>query len=159
MSKGKKHDLPSMPFYFGDWRKAPEVRALDLDVRMIWFEMLGYMWESTERGYLTINGNPPATETLARMLGIDITKLQHALQQMSGFDVYSVRLSDGAIFSRKMVNDVDISEKRSGAGKKGMKSRYKAPVNNKTSNVVISNTITNTESEYENEDANEEILL
>ena len=49
----KKHDLPAMPFYFGDWFKCPEVRAMNLETRMIWFEMLGLMWESTERGYLT----------------------------------------------------------------------------------------------------------
>ena len=154
----KKHDLPAMPFYFGDWRKAPEIRALDLDVRMIWFEMIGYMWESTERGYLTINGKPPTHSTLARMIGIDITKLQQALQQLSEFDVYSVRTSDGAIYSRKMVHNIDVSEKRAGAGKKGMKSRYSKQIDNKHSNIVITKSITNTENEIEYENEIESVL-
>ena len=52
----KKQDLPAWNFYIGDWMKSPEIRALTLPTRMIWFEMLCFMWESTERGYLTING-------------------------------------------------------------------------------------------------------
>lgn len=119
----KKKDLPAMPFYFGDWRKAPEIRALDLDVRMIWFEMLGFMWESTERGYFTIKGKPVITPVISKMLGIDITAFKSALDQMEEFDVFSKR-EDGAIYSRKMVADEEIRLNKSLAGKKGMEKRY-----------------------------------
>jgi hypothetical protein len=56
---GKKNDLPAMMFYVGDWRKAPEIRALPLDARALWFEMLCLMWEMPRRGYLSINGKDP----------------------------------------------------------------------------------------------------
>lgn len=135
----KKKDLPAMPFYFGDWRKAPEIRALDLDVRMIWFEMLGFMWESTERGYLTINGKSVITPVIAKMLGIDITEFEEALKQMEDFDVFSMR-NDGAIYSRKMVRDEELRLIKSESGKKGMKSRYGS---------VITPVITNYEDESE----------
>jgi len=49
MTGVKKDDLPAMPFYVGDWLKCPEVRALPLDYRALWFDMLCFMWESTER--------------------------------------------------------------------------------------------------------------
>lgn len=119
----KKKDLPAMPFYIGDWQKAPEIRALDLDVRMIWFEMMCFMWESTERGYLSINGHPVENEVLARMLGVVITKLEQALLQMEKYNVYSKK-EDGTIFSRKMVRDEAIRQARSRAGTKGMENRY-----------------------------------
>ena len=146
MNEGKKSDLPAMPFYFGDWRKSPEVRALDLDVRMIWFEMLGLMWESTERGYLTLNDRCVSNSVITRMLGIDITTFEKALKQMEDFNVFS-RRDDGAIYSRKMVRDEEIRRIKSEAGKIGMDKRY-----NKT---VITHDITKSITNTENEDENE----
>lgn len=119
----KKKDLPAMPFYFGDWRKAPEIRALDLDVRMIWFEIIGYMWESTERGYLTLNGKPVITPVISKMVGVDITEMEKALHQMEQFNVYSKR-EDGAIYCRKMIRDEELRQLKAKAGRKGMKKRY-----------------------------------
>lgn len=111
MSK-KKDDLPSMPFYFGDWRKAPEVRAMDLETRMVWFEMLGFMWESTDRGYLTLKGKPIENAMLARMIGITEERLTFHLTLMETLDVFSRREEDGAIFNRKMVKDSETRQKR-----------------------------------------------
>lgn len=136
----KKKDLPAMPFYFGDWRKAPEIRALDLSVRMIWFEMIGYMWESTERGYLTLNGNPVITGVISKMIGVDITEMEQALEQMEQFNVFSKR-EDGAIYCRKMIRDEEMRKLKAKAGKKGMRKRY-------GNNPVITGDITNTEDEY-----------
>lgn len=107
-----------MPFYFGDWMKAPEIRALELGDRMIWFEMLGFMWESTERGYLTINNKPIQEETLARMLGLTIERLRVGLVAMNNLNVFSTR-EDGAIYSRRMVGDNAKREKFREFGKKG----------------------------------------
>lgn len=145
----KKEDLPAMPFYFGDWRKAPEIRALDLDVRMIWFEMLGYMWESTPRGYLIIKGKPVITPVIARLIGVDITKMEQALEQMEEFDVFS-RTNDGTIYSRKMVADEEKRLKKSKAGRLGMEKRYSdiTPV------ITLDITKGITFPEYENENEN-----
>ncbi len=114
----KKHDQPYMPFYIGDWKKAPEIKALSLSARGLWVEMLFLMWESTERGYLTINGIPMSVEVLARQVGFACDLLEPLLTEMRTFAVFSVR-EDGAIFSRKMVKDAEISLKRSYAGQKG----------------------------------------
>ncbi len=134
----KKHDLPYMPFYYGDWMKAPEIRALDLNVRMIWFEMMGLMWESTERGYLTINSNSVSTSVISRMIGVPITELEEALQQLEKYNVHSKR-EDGAIYSRRMVRDEQIRLNKSKAGQEGMKKRYA-----KKAKSVITETITPT---------------
>ena len=154
-STNKKHDLPAMPFYFGDWRKAPEIRALDLDVRMIWFEMLGLMWESTERGYLTLNMRPVSNSVITRMLGTDIVTFDRALQQLNDFNVFS-RREDGAIFSRKMVRDEELRLSKSKAGKTGMDMRYNRSVitDKITSDITSDITDVISKPEDENEIAN-----
>lgn len=119
----KKHDLPYMPFYWGDWFKCPEVRALSPEARCLWFEMLGLMWESTERGFLTLNGKPMSKETIGRCLGFAIDLLSRLLSELEQFGVYSVR-ADGAIYNRRMVRDAEISSKRAIAGKIGADLRW-----------------------------------
>lgn len=153
MAKSKKDDKPYLPFYIGDWFKAPEIRAMPHANRMVWFEVLCLMWQSDERGYLTINHKPfvitnditgeitKGQQVLASMLGVSYDFLQESFRMFKEYGVYSVR-EDGAIYSRFMVKLVDIQQKRGKAGKKGMENRYK-----KDNNFDITNGITNTENE------------
>lgn len=145
----KKHDLPAMPFYIGDWKKAPEIRALSLAARGLWFEMLLLMWESTERGFLTINGQPMTIEVLARQVGFACDLLQPLLAEMELYNVFSIRESDKAIYCRKMVRDSEISKKRILAGSKG------GFCSSKTRSKMQANNIANTEDEIENENEDE----
>jgi hypothetical protein len=114
----KKSDLPAMPFYVGDWLKCPEVRALSPAARGLWIDMLCFMWESTERGYLTLNQKPIDLKTLSRMSGFAEDLLTILLQEMENFAVFS-RRNDGAIFNRRMVKDQEIREIRAISGQKG----------------------------------------
>lgn len=139
---GKKHDLPAMPMYWGDWFKCPEVRALSPEARCLWFEMLGLMWESTDRGYLTLADKPMSKETLGRCLGFACDLLTRLLTELSEYGVYSVR-EDGAIYNRRMVRDAEISTKRAIAGKRGGLCSSKLP------SKFQANTQANTEDEDE----------
>lgn len=115
----KKQDLPAMPFYVGDWLKCPEVKVLPPDLRGLWFDMICYMWESVERGVMVKPNNQPYTkQEIVRMIGLDSSGTASWLDQLIDNGVCSVR-SDGAIFSRRMVRDEDIRQKRRSAGKKG----------------------------------------
>src|SRR3990167_3543528 len=105
----KKHDLPYLPFYVGDWKKDPAVAVLTREQKMIWFEMLMLMWESEERGYLTINKKPMALNMLSVALNLDKQGLTDILTLFDDLKIYSKRELDGAIFSRKIINIVDIS--------------------------------------------------
>ena len=141
----KKHDLPAMPFYWGDWFKALDVQMLPRDIRCTWFEMLGRMWESNPRGELSINGICPTDEQLAMLLGFgnDLNEFKRHIEFLERFSLFS-RKKNGVIYSRKMVKMEEISSKRSTSGRLGMMSRY-----NKTDNKSITNT------EYENENESE----
>ena len=116
----KKQDLPAMPFYVGDWLKCPEVKVLPPDVRGLWFDMICYMWESVERGVMVKPNNQPYTKTeIIRMIGLDCSGSGAWLDILIENGVCSVRQSDNAIFSRRMVKDEDVRVKRRKAGKRG----------------------------------------
>lgn len=135
-----------MPFYWGDWFKATDVQSLPRHIRCTWFEMLGRMWESTDRGYLSINGLPPTERELAMILGFgdNISECKKHVNYLQKKKIFS-RNSDGVIFSRRMAKDSEISRLRAEAGQKGMAIRY-----NKTDNKKL----TNTEDEIEDEKSN-----
>ena len=116
----KKYDLPAFPFYVGDWLKCPEVRALPPDYRGLWFDLLCYMWESTERGIMIKpNGKPYNEKEIIRMVGLDNQNSGQWLTTLIENGVCGKRESDGAIFSRKMIRDEEIRIKRKQAGKLG----------------------------------------
>lgn len=116
----KKNDLPAMPFYVGDWLKCPEVRALPLDYRALWFDFLCYMWESTERGVMIKqNGQPYSDTEIVRMVGLDNQNSGIWLTYLIDNAVCSRRESDNAIYSRRMVRDEKIRAIRSESGRKG----------------------------------------
>jgi len=119
MTKDKKKDLPYMPFYVGDWLKCPEVRALPPDYRGLWFDLLCYMWESTERGVMVNpNGRPYTDNEIVRMVGLDNQNTGNWLTILLTEGVCS-RREDGAIFSKRMVRDEKTRQVRRETGAKG----------------------------------------
>lgn len=111
--------MPALQFYPGDWRKDPSVQSLGYFDRGVWFEMLCIMHESNERGVLILNGKPMPEEALARLLGLDNQILTNTLTTLLTYGVAKKREADGAIYSKRMVNDEHLCQIRREAGKKG----------------------------------------
>lgn len=111
--------MPAMQFYPADWRKDPGVQALGYFDRGVWFEMLCLMHESSERGVLLLNGKPMPSDALANVLGLDNQILGESLTKITAYGVARVRQEDGAIYSKRMVEDERICQIRREAGKKG----------------------------------------
>lgn len=116
----KKKDLPAMPFYWGDWFKAIDVQSLPRDIRCVWFEILGRMWENSPRGELSINGKPLTDEQLTILLGFgnDVKECKRCLKILDEFSVFS-RKKNGVIYNRRMTHNEEISRKRSISGHLG----------------------------------------
>lgn len=110
---------PSLQFYPGDWRKDPAVQSLDYFDRGVWIELLCIMHESSERGVLLLNGTPMPVEALQNLLGLDNQTTTKTLATLQARGVAKVRQSDGAIYSKRMVEDEQLSEIRRNAGSKG----------------------------------------
>ena len=114
-----KNNLPAMPFYVGDWLKCPEVRALPPDYRGLWFDLICFMWESTERGVMVKpNGKPYSDLDIIRIIGLDNQNsgiwLTHLLDNGVCF-----KREDGAIYSKRMVRDERIRKIRREVGSMG----------------------------------------
>jgi len=115
----KKDDLPAMPFYIGDWKKDPGVLSLDREQKSIWFDIICLMWESKERGYLTVNGKPMTDQALSNALNLDNQRLTTTLTLFEDLGLFDRRESDGAIYSRKIIHIENIRKIRKAAGSRG----------------------------------------
>lgn len=116
MTKSKK--LPHIPFYPGDWKKDIGIQACNFFDRHVWFEMLLLMWESEERGLLILNGKPMSRETVARLVGLDNQTFNQSLENLIANGVPGIR-EDGAIYSRRMLREHELSVIRSISGSQG----------------------------------------
>jgi len=110
---------PAFQFYPADWRKDPAVQALDFFSRGVWIEVLCLMHESNERGVLLLNGIPMPESALANILGLDKQNLEDALSKIKAYGVAKIRQSDGALYSKRMVDDEKLTQVRREAGNKG----------------------------------------
>ena len=111
--------LPAFQFYPADWRKDPGVQSLSFNDRGIWFEILCLMHESSDRGKLTLRGQPMPEDALARLLGLDKQNLTKALTTLLEYGVASRCPDTGALVCRRMIRDEEIRRKRTEAGKLG----------------------------------------
>lgn len=115
----KKNKIQMMPFDTSDWLRCPELKVLPPDIRGLWMDLLCYMWESVERGVMVKpNGEIYTQDEIIRLLGKDASGSEEWLDRLIFGGVCSVR-DDGAVYSRRMVRDAEISLKRREAGLKG----------------------------------------
>lgn len=115
--------MPAFQFYTGDWLKDAGIRSLERHDQSVWFDMLCYMHQSSERGVLLINGNVPTIDKLARMLNLLEQNLSKTLANLKEDGICSVRETDGAIYCRRMVKDEALRRIRQLAGKQGGEAR------------------------------------
>lgn len=109
---------PYFPFYVGDWFKDPGVRALSLEAKGLWIDMLCLMHESDRRGYLQLGGKAITQDQLARMTGCSSDRIPVLLQELKTSGVCSCT-DDSVIYSRRMVADDAKTRACSDAGRKG----------------------------------------
>lgn len=108
-----------MPFSTADWLRCPELKVLSPDVRGLWLDMLCYMWESPVRGKMVKPDGTIYSQTeIIRLIGYDANGTDSWLDKLIEAHVCGVD-ADGAIFSRRMKRDADLSAKRSIAGSRG----------------------------------------
>jgi hypothetical protein len=111
--------LPSLQWYPSDWLRDPAVRALTLEARAVWFDLLMHMHACEPRGKLVLNGAAIPDDALANMLGLDKQILTTHLKQILTLGVAGIEPSTGIIFSRRMMRDEELRQIRAKAGKLG----------------------------------------
>lgn len=109
---------PSFQFYPGDWLRDTALRSVSVGARGAWIDMLCMMHDGAPYGYLKVNLKVILPVNLARILGATLPEVEGWLSELSQAGVYSTD-RDGCIYSRRMIRDEELREKRAKGGFSG----------------------------------------
>ena len=109
---------PSFQFYPGDWLRDTALRVCSIGARGLWIDMLCFMHEGSPYGHLKVNGKVILPANLASMIGATLPDTEIWLKELFDVGVYSVS-EEGCIFSRRMIRDELVRNKRAMGGKLG----------------------------------------
>jgi hypothetical protein len=109
---------PSFQFYPADWRKDAALQSCSLAAQGMWINAVCVAHECEPYGHLTINGQAMTAAQLGRLVGASAKEAQALIDELLAAGVAS-RTAVGAIFSRRMVRDEDIRNRRAEGGKAG----------------------------------------
>ena len=108
---------PSFQFYPSDWLRDTALRSCTTGARGLWIDMICFMHEGTPYGYLKVADKVILPPNLARMVGESLEVVESWLQELHEAGVYDI--DNGAIFSRRMIRDEELRQKRAEGGKLG----------------------------------------
>jgi hypothetical protein len=108
---------PSFQFYPSDWLRDTALRSCSTGARGLWIDMICFMHEGSPYGYLKVADKVILPSNLARMVGEPLEVVEGWLQELQESGVYDV--DNGAIFSRRMIRDEELRQKRAEGGKLG----------------------------------------
>jgi hypothetical protein len=108
---------PSFQFYPSDWLRDTALRSCSTGARGLWIDMICFMHEGTPYGYLKVADKVILPSNLARMVGESVEIVADWLLELQEAGVYDV--DNGAIFSRRMIRDEELRQKRAEGGKLG----------------------------------------
>jgi hypothetical protein len=109
---------PAFQFYPADWRKDAALQSCSIAAQGLWINVLCIAHECEPYGHLIINGKPMNSGQIGRLAGLsgkDCDKLLDELQEAGVMD----KTPDSAIFSRRMVRDEDLRNRRAAGGVEG----------------------------------------
>jgi hypothetical protein len=109
---------PAFQFYPGDWLHDSALRCVSIAARGLWIDMICIMHQGTPYGHLTVNGKGLLKTPLSRMEGVSVSELEGLLKELEDAGVFSTT-QDGIVFSRRMVRDEALREKRAEGGSEG----------------------------------------
>ena len=138
---------PSFQFYPSDWLRDTALRSCSTGARGLWIDMICFMHEGSPYGYLKVADKVILPSNLARMVGETSEVVEGWLNELREAGVYDV--DNGAIFSRRMIRDEELRQKRAEGGKLGgnpnLKVNHKVVVEDKQ-NLTPSSSLSSTSS-------------
>jgi hypothetical protein len=109
---------PAFQFYPADWRKDMALQSCGVSARGLWMDMLCIAHECEPYGHLTVNGNAMTPAQIGRHTGLTAKECQALLDELDQAGVLS-RTEGGVIYSRRMVRDEDLRNRRAAGGSGG----------------------------------------
>jgi len=108
---------PSFQFYPSDWLRDTALRSCSTGARGLWIDMICFMHEGTPYGYLKVSDKVILPSNLARMVGETLDVVQGWLDELKEAGVFEIE--NGAIYSKRMIRDEELRQKRAEGGKLG----------------------------------------
>jgi DnaT DNA-binding domain len=112
----EKAKRPAFQFYPADWRKDVELRACSLAARGLWIDLMCVAHECEPYGHLMLNGKPMTPAQIAGQIGVPAAQVKKLLDELVDNGV-ARRTEQGAIFSKRMVDDERLREQRAETGR------------------------------------------
>lgn len=109
---------PAFQFYPADWRNDNSLSLCSLSARGLWIELICLMHTADVYGHLRSAGRALDAKDVARLVGADEREVAKCLGELERNEVLS-RTPDGTIFSRRMVRDEDLRNRRAEGGQAG----------------------------------------
>lgn len=109
---------PSFQFYPSDWLRDIALRCVSIEARGMWIDMLCYMHDGTPYGYLKVNHKVIDKVNLAHILSLDTKVAERLLNELLEAGVCS-QDSAGCLYSKRMVKDEEVRNKRAAGGPLG----------------------------------------
>lgn len=117
-SKNKQKKLPAFQFYTGDWMKDANLRRCTHAAKGVWIDILCLMFDSEERGVLVSRRRAWDDDEIVLAVGGDSAVVRAGLEELTSKGV-AARRKDGALYSKRMVDDEDKRRKDRVNGSKG----------------------------------------
>lgn len=115
---------PAFQFYPADWRKDAALQSCSMAAQGLWVNVMCIAHECEPYGHLVVNGRPMTAAQIARLVGLGERECAKLLAELEAAGVTS-KSAEGAIFSRRMVRDEEIRNKRAAGGEAGAEHGFK----------------------------------
>lgn len=106
---------PAFQFYPGDWFRDTGLRSCSVAARGVWVDLLCAMHDGEPYGHLSVNGQPLTDQQAAKIVGVTPAVYRRCLAELERAGVSS-RTPEGTLFSRRMVRDEEVRERRAAGG-------------------------------------------
>lgn len=115
---------PSFQFYPADWRKDMALQSCSVAARGLWMDMMCIAHECEPYGHLTVNGKAMTPAQIGRHCGLTEKEAAKLVAELEDAGVPS-RTADGVIYSRRMVADECLRNRRAEGGQQGAQHGHK----------------------------------
>lgn len=109
---------PSFQFYPSDWLRDTALRSCSPSARGLWIDMICFMHEGNPYGHLKVGNKVILPANLASMVGATLLEVEGWLSELHQAGVYEIA-DEGEIYSKRMVRDESLRNKRAEGGKLG----------------------------------------
>jgi len=109
---------PSFQFYPSDWLRDTALRSCSPSARGLWIDMICFMHEGNPYGHLKVGNKVILPFNLASMVGATLFEVEGWLDELHQAGVYEFAEA-GEIYSKRMVRDECLRNKRAEGGKLG----------------------------------------